>query len=55
MTAPKTKALPYAAIGFAVAAIAFAATGNWLLAVAFAVLAGSFIANSKRNQSTPEA
>jgi uncharacterized membrane protein len=54
MNASQTKNLRYAGMGFAVAAIAFAATGNWLLALSFAVLAIAFIVNSTRNRSGPE-
>jgi hypothetical protein len=41
--------LRYAGIGFSVAALAFAVTGNWLLALSFAVLAISFFAKSTRD------
>jgi hypothetical protein len=54
VNASQTKAL-YAGMGFAVAAIAFAATGTWLLALSFAVLAVSYIANWTRNRSKLEA
>ncbi len=54
MDAPQTKASRYGSLGFAVAAIAFAATGNWLLALSFAVIAIAFIVSSTRNRSESE-
>jgi len=54
VNASQTKNLRYAGIGFGVAALAFAATGKWLLALSFAVLAISLIVNSTRNRSGPE-
>lgn len=52
--ASRTKAIRYGSVGFAVCAIAFAATGNWLLALSFALIAISFIVTSTQNRSGPE-
>ncbi len=52
--ASQAKALRYGGLGFAVGAIAFAATGNWLLALSFALISISFIVTSTRNRSEPK-